>query len=211
MKASSGGGASLECVREKCRVRVEPALGLEKAEKQKPRRVEQRQLATVGLRSRARRIGNRGHAPLEPTIKPRAQCLATEDLDPARMNEQVTAIYRGAHRPQSLGVAIYEILTIDDERADSNTAFVRGPRGDCHLARRMRRQNYPEHVRRMNRHAVGQAGDDRPQIITRRFNQERTDGPRTSRNSRRDNEIVDSERGKGCAVERCRTGTANQG
>jgi hypothetical protein len=166
VKPSAFRGALLELSLEKGAVFVEPAFRLEEGEKKQSRRVEQRDLAAHARGRSRRRRRNRMDGALESAIKPYAQRLASENLDPARVRDDVAIAAGSVERSKCFSVAVDDAPSIDEQGRDAWRPAVAIPCTECNdVRRRLQQDNHPQHVWR----ARGQTCGDARKRLTQRL------------------------------------------
>jgi GTP-binding protein len=92
---------------------------LQKREKEQTRRIEESDLASRLSRGGARGRRDRTYGALERPIKPNAQRLATKDLDPACVREDVSIASCVMERSQRLTVAVDHSPSVDNQCGDA--------------------------------------------------------------------------------------------
>ena len=158
MKAASCAHASVKGVGEKGAVAVEPSLGLEEAEEEQARAVEQSEVTSFLTRAAIEGTGERFDARLECAVEATSERLAAENLDPALMREHIrvgTRIGGGHKGRERFGVAVDDVVALRHEGGETWRSAVGAPRSDRHRARyRLSGEDDPEDVRRVLRESM---------------------------------------------------------
>src|SRR6185437_3236806 len=162
LEPAAVGHALLVLSKQKGAIAVQPTLRLEKGEKEKARRGEQRELTALFVTCDGARARDPANRLLEHAIKPRRERVAPENLDHTRMNDEVTVAGRGGECAQRLGVAVDDMCTIDDECGNARWTSIAGPGGNRDASgRRLYGEHEPEDMRCSRGQSRGEPGKQR--------------------------------------------------
>ena len=148
MHISACGAVLVKRAAQKIAFAIEPALRLEKREKQEARGVQEGDFAPRSIRRGPSRRGREvEHHPLELTIEAPGQGIAPEQLAPTVMHKDVGPVGGGHHRRECLRVGVDNAERVHREGCDPSASPGRRHGDHECVRRRMRGDDDPQELR----------------------------------------------------------------